>query len=119
MPYVEAWSGTVFFPVPFGRSEPNCSTARSMVSTFGYRAADGHLCRGAPMTGTMTDEALWSVSDLAKFLKMSKSWVYQSSAAGLIPCVRIGAALRFEPEAIRNWLRGESSARVIQLPSCR
>lgn len=64
-------------------------------------------------------ESLWDVGELAKFLKVSRSWVYQAAAAGNVPCIRIGAALRFEPEAIRAWMRGEKGGRVVKLPGCR
>lgn len=55
-----------------------------------------------PPTG---GDRLWRVGDVARFLGMSKSWVYQRAAAGLLPYVKIGAALRFNPEAVREWVR--------------
>ena len=51
-------------------------------------------------------EALWTVRDVARFLAMSTSWVYKEAEAGRLPCFRIGAALRFQPEAIRRHLAG-------------
>ena len=73
----------------------------------------------APDPTTTTFEALWDASDLAAFLKCSRKTVYNRSEAGLIPCVRIGALLRFEPETIRKWVRGElpaaPGARVVPL----
>lgn len=51
-----------------------------------------------------TPEALWKVADVARFLSMSDSWVYKETEAGRLPCLRLGAALRFRPEAIRRWL---------------
>lgn len=64
-------------------------------------------------------ESLWDVVKLATFLSVSKSWVYQAATAGNLPCIHIGAALRFEPEAIRAWMRGEQSGKVIKLRGCR
>lgn len=64
-------------------------------------------------------EALWDVGTLAEYLSVSRSWVYQSAAAGTIPCIRLGAALRFEPAAIQAWLNGEHGGNVVRLPSCR
>jgi excisionase family DNA binding protein len=64
-------------------------------------------------------ENLWDVSELAGFLKVSRSWVYQSVAAGNVPVIRIGAALRFEPGAIRAWMRGERGGKIVKLPGCR
>ncbi|WP_141593525.1 helix-turn-helix domain-containing protein [Myxococcus sp. AB056] len=49
-------------------------------------------------------EPLWRVQDVARFLSMSTSWVYKEAEAGRLPCVRIGAALRFRPEEIRTFL---------------
>ncbi len=49
-------------------------------------------------------EPNWKVRDVATYLGMSESWVYKSSEAGILPCKRIGAALRFRPEEIRRWL---------------
>ncbi|OJH41016.1 helix-turn-helix domain-containing protein [Cystobacter ferrugineus] len=49
-------------------------------------------------------EPLWKVQDVARFLSLSTSWVYKEAEAGRLPCVRIGAALRFHPEEIRAFL---------------
>jgi hypothetical protein len=40
-------------------------------------------------------------------LKVSRSWVYQQSEAGILPYLRIGSLLRFEPDVIRRFARGE------------
>lgn len=58
-------------------------------------------------TPTRPEGALWDVSECAAFLGLSPSWVYKRAQAGELPAVRIGAALRFEPEEIRAWLRGQ------------
>jgi len=50
-------------------------------------------------------EQLWDVNDVAKYLKVSRSWVYQRVAAGLLPCTRIGALVRFRPSRIRALAR--------------
>lgn len=51
-------------------------------------------------------EALWDARDVAAYLKVSRSWVYQKSEAGLLPCLRVGGLVRFDPGAIRAWARG-------------
>ena len=79
-------------------------------SKSGSRSILGQLSR---------EHALRSVAWVAEFLNVSKSWVYQASAAGTLPCIRVGAALRFDPEVIKAWLRGEKSALSVKLPSCR
>ena len=71
-------------------------------------------------TPELPTDTLWRVPDVARFLAVSPSWVYQASAAGTLPCVRIGAAVRFDPDAIRAWVRGERhGGKVVQLPGCR
>jgi hypothetical protein len=63
--------------------------------------------------------SLKDVKWLADFLGVSKSWVYQACAGGRLPCVRVGAALRFDPHVITSWVRGEKVGRSVALPSCR
>ena len=65
------------------------------------------------------DTALRSVGWVAEFLGVSKSWVYQATATGVLPCIRLGASLRFEKSAIERWLKGEAASRSVKLPSCR
>jgi excisionase family DNA binding protein len=50
---------------------------------------------------------LWSASDVARYLKSSRSWVYHRAERGELPCLRIGGLLRFDPEMIRAFARGE------------
>lgn len=59
-------------------------------------------------------EGLWRVEDTARFLNMSLSWVYKESAVGSLPSIRIGASLRFEPEQIRRFARGELRTTVVR-----
>jgi excisionase family DNA binding protein len=52
----------------------------------------------------MSSQSLWKVSDVAKFMNMSISWVYKEAEAGRLPCVRIGASLRFSPDSIAQFV---------------
>jgi excisionase family DNA binding protein len=52
-------------------------------------------------------EELWDANDVAKYLKVSRSWVYQRAEAGLLPCLRVGGLLRFDPATVRAFARGE------------
>ncbi len=63
----------------------------------------------------LLNETLWDANDVAKFLKASRSWVYQRAESGLLPSLRIGGLLRFDPEAIRSYALGgnRGAARVI------
>lgn len=64
-------------------------------------------------------EPLWKVADVARCLAMSPSWVYKEAEAGRLPCLRIGAALRFKPDEIRRYLDRQPSqggpARVVPI----
>jgi excisionase family DNA binding protein len=57
-----------------------------------------------------TPEPLWTVQQVASFLSMSVSWVYKEVEANRLPCIRLGAAVRFAPEEIRRFLEGLRSA---------
>jgi len=46
---------------------------------------------------------LWSTAEVARYLKTSRSWVYQATASGRLPSVRVGHLRRFDPEKIRAW----------------
>jgi len=65
-----------------------------------------------------SEHALRNVTWVAEFLGVSKSWVYQATANGVLPCIRLGSALRFEKAAIERWIRGEQG-KSVKLPSCR
>ena len=53
------------------------------------------------------DERLLTVKDVAERLQMSVSWVYKQTEAGLLPCVRLGASVRFRPSELRAYIAGE------------
>ena len=69
--------------------------------------------------GTPPDDRLWTAAEVARFLVVSESWVYQSARTRSIPCVYVGRADRFDPSAIRAYVRGETGGRIVQLPRCR
>jgi excisionase family DNA binding protein len=50
---------------------------------------------------TTTREPLWTAAEVARFLNASPSYVYKAAEAGRLPCVRIGAMLRFDPQVIQ------------------
>ncbi len=59
------------------------------------------------------DEMLWTAREVASYLRASVSWVYKAAERGELPCIRLGAMLRFDPSVIRAWL----TARIIPLPT--
>ena len=54
-------------------------------------------------------EAFWRVADVARFLSMSKQWVYKHAELGTLPASRFGAGLRFKPDEIRAYADAQSS----------
>lgn len=54
-------------------------------------------------------EALWDVLAVARYLSVSRSMVYKLEQAGELPCVRIGACVRFEPAVVRAFAMGGHS----------
>jgi len=44
------------------------------------------------------------VEDVAKRMRVSRSWVYKKAHAGVIPHVRIGAVIRFVEKDIETWI---------------
>lgn len=54
-------------------------------------------------------ETLWDARGVARYLKVSRSWVYQKAEAGLLPYLKVGGLVRFVPERIRAFALGASS----------
>src|SRR3954451_158250 len=56
---------------------------------------------------TDPDVPLLKPNEVARRLGVSRSWVYEASRAGRIPCVRLGGPdgpVRFVPEDVGRWL---------------
>jgi excisionase family DNA binding protein len=69
--------------------------------------------------GSTSDEVgeLWDAKDAARYLKVSRSWVYQRAEAGLLPYLRVGGLLRFDPAVVRSFARGEGQPeRILTFP---
>lgn len=50
-------------------------------------------------------EGLWTVKQVAEYLAVSESYVYELAKLGKIPRVRLGRLYRFEAEEIMRWLK--------------
>jgi excisionase family DNA binding protein len=64
-----------------------------------------HTTRGivpARTTPPLRD-GLWDANDVARFLKVSRSWVYHRAEAGQLPHLRVGGLLRFDAGAVRAF----------------
>ncbi len=54
--------------------------------------------------GRSTEEwELWTWREVARALKVSRSWIYAKAETGELPSLRIGGMLRFDPGAIRGF----------------
>ncbi len=56
----------------------------------------------------MSPEPLWTVRDLAAFVKSTPDAVYRWVELGMVPCIRLGRSIRFDPAVIREWLASRS-----------
>ena len=99
-----------------------CASARDVVSEEKKVSAVAQVSPAGhpqPSSEQPLGEALWDVRGLAAYLNVSTSWVYQRVATRTIPCVHLGAAVRFIPEDIRAWLRGERGGQVVRIRDYR
>lgn len=55
---------------------------------------------------------LLTVDDLCGILQVKKDWVYDHVRMGDIPYVRVGNLLRFNEDAINDWIVMQSSDTV-------
>jgi excisionase family DNA binding protein len=52
---------------------------------------------------------LWTAEDLAEVLALSRKHIYKLSKGGRIPHIRMGGAIRFDPEATAQWLEDRAA----------
>lgn len=57
------------------------------------------------------DEPRWTVKDVAAYLQCSTSKIYKAAEVGTLPAVRLGGHLRFDPDLVRAFARGELKRR--------
>lgn len=63
-------------------------------------------------------DELWNANEAARYLRVSRSWVYQRAEAGLLPCLRLGGLIRFHPATVRAFARGEvQPPKVLPFPT--
>jgi Helix-turn-helix domain len=62
--------------------------------------------RSPARASVLNPDALWDANDVARYLKVSRSWVYHRAETGLLACTRIGGLLRFDPLNVRALARG-------------
>ena len=47
---------------------------------------------------------LLDAAELGELLGRSRRWVYQQVRAGVLPALRLGTSLRFDPRDVADWL---------------
>ena len=50
--------------------------------------------------------------DLAEIFGVTQQHIYKLAAKGVIPSFRVGAAVRFDPSAVADWLKEKASELV-------
>jgi excisionase family DNA binding protein len=60
------------------------------------------------MAGKQADDVM-TIEELAAYLKLSKSSLYQFARAGKVPGVKIGEQWRFQKSAIDEWMRSRTT----------
>jgi len=60
----------------------------------------------------MTDDQLMSVKELADYLNVNISTVYQWSQQGQVPAMKIGKMWRYRRAEIEEWLNGRRSPAI-------
>ena len=48
---------------------------------------------------------LWDVKEAAAFLRVHPEHLRRLSRAGKVPAVKVGRSWRYDPEALREWVR--------------
>ncbi len=47
---------------------------------------------------------LITVDELASMLQVPKSWIYDRTRDGRIPCIKVGKYIRFDLNEVKSWL---------------
>ena len=59
----------------------------------------------------MTDNSFLTIDEMAETLKVPKSWLYsrtRETGPGTIPRLKVGKYIRFEYQAVMDWLRKQN-----------
>lgn len=67
--------------------------------------------KGPRMAGNQSDDVM-TIDELAAYLKLSKSSLYQFARAGKAPGVKIGEQWRFQKSAIDEWMRSGAAPKT-------
>jgi excisionase family DNA binding protein len=69
---------------------------------------DAHCAEPAGLTDVIRRETkALSLNQIATLLSVSRGKIYNLVQAGQIPHLRIGATIRFDPQAVASWLEAK------------
>lgn len=76
---------------------------------------------GQARTSAPLSDGMWSAEQVAAYLGMSKSWVYERAELGELAAVRLGGRLRFSSHAVREYAESgkQEAPKVISMASRR
>ena len=60
----------------------------------------------------MPKETLFTINELASYLKMRPITIYKHAAAGKLPGFKVGAAWRFKKSTIDKWIEAQENNRM-------
>ena len=52
----------------------------------------------------MSEDAVFTVQELAAYLRMQPVTIYKHAKAGKLPCFKVGANWRFKKSTIDRWI---------------
>jgi excisionase family DNA binding protein len=84
-----------------GRSHPTLDDVDDDAPTREFMRPARRAARPATPEG----DDLWDANDVARYLKVSRSWVYHRAEAGQLPHLRVGGLLRFDADVVRAFAR--------------
>ena len=68
------------------------------------------------MSQSTEEWELWTWREVARALKVSRSWIYARAQSGKLPSLQVGGLLRFDPLAIQRFaLESPRSGRILPL----
>jgi excisionase family DNA binding protein len=56
-------------------------------------------------------EPLWNVADTARYLGLTNKGVYGLAERRVLPSIKVGGRLRFDPDDVAEWVRQHRRAR--------
>ncbi len=59
-----------------------------------------------------SNDHLLSVGEVASWLGMSTPWIYKQCEKGTLPFLRLGQAIRFDPEDIKRYLASRKNLNI-------